>query len=113
MASSSTFQYQELLIDPSPHFLPLHTSFSQREIIVARLEGRGVNARHPEGGTEDSMEDSYEEGFQGGDGIAPTSKSVMMVSHKEERGLKSIEWAEEVLINADGVIKEKDMLKEN
>ena len=38
-----------------------------------RLAGQN-NARNPEGGTEVGIEDSYEEGFQDGDGSAPSSK---------------------------------------
>ena len=47
-----------------------------------RLAGQN-NARHPEGGKEDGIEDLDKEGFQDGDGIAPSSKAVLMVSHKE------------------------------
>ena len=82
VASSLTPQYQELLIDTSSRCLPLHTALNLREIIVAILSGQ-KNVRHPEGGTEDSIEDSDEEGFQDGDGIAPSSKEVLLVSRKE------------------------------
>ena len=78
MASSSTPQSQELLIDPYPRCLLLHTTLTLHEIIVSRLAGKN-NARNPEGGTEDDIEDSDEECFQDGDGITPYSKSVMMV----------------------------------
>ena len=81
MAYSSTPQYQELFIDPSPWCLPLHIALTLREIIVAILVGQN-NARHTEGGIEDGIEDSDEEGFQDGDGIAPSSKSVLLVSQK-------------------------------
>ena len=43
----------------------------------------------------------------------PSSKAVLMVSHKEEMKLKAIQITEEVLIDADGLSKEKDTLKEN
>ena len=79
---------------------------------MARLAG-GENARHHEGGTEDGIEDSDEEGFQDGDGIAPSSKAVLLVSQKEERNLKAIQRTEEVLIDADGGSKEQDLLKES
>ena len=82
MAYFSTPQYQELLIDPSPQCLPLHTTLAVRESIVARMEEQD-NAVHPEGGTKDGIEDSDEEGFQDSDGIAPSSKSVLLVSQKE------------------------------
>ena len=62
VVSSLTPQSQELLIDPSPRCLTLHTALTLHEIIVARLAGQN-NARHPEGGTEDGIEDSNEEGF--------------------------------------------------
>ena len=81
VASSSTPQYQELLIDPSPWFLPLNTLFTLHESIVSRFSGQN-NAIHPEGGTEDGIEDSYKEGFQDGDGSAPSSKAVLRVSQK-------------------------------
>ena len=72
---------QELLIDTSPWCLPLHTALTLHEIIVDILAG-GNNARHPEGGTEDGIEDLDEEGVQDGDGIAPSSKAVLIVSQK-------------------------------
>ena len=81
VASLSTPQSQELLIDPYPRCLSLHTALNLRESIVARLAGEN-NARHPEVGIEDGIEDSDEEGFQDGDGIAPSSKSVLLVSQK-------------------------------
>ena len=112
MASSLTPQSQELLIDPSPRCLPLHTALALRESIVARLAGQN-NARHPEGGTEDGIEDSDEEGFQDGDGIAPSSKAVLPVPQKEERKQKAIQRTEEILIDADGGSKEQDRLKNN
>ena len=43
----------------------------------------------------------------------PSSKAVLLVSHKEEMKLKAIQITEEVLIDADGLSKEKDTLKEN
>ena len=46
---------------------------------MAILAGQN-NARHPEGGTEDGIEDSDEEGLQDGDGIAHSSKAVLLVS---------------------------------
>ena len=52
-----------------------------RDSIVFRLV-RQNNARHPEGDTEDGIENSDEEGFQDGDGITPSSKEVFMVSQK-------------------------------
>ena len=67
-----TPQSQELLIDPSHWCLLLHTALALHEIIVGRLAGQ-KSARPPEGGTEDSMEDSDEEVFQDSDGIAPSS----------------------------------------
>ena len=82
MAYLSTPQSQDLLIDPSPRCLPLHNKLKLRDRIVARLAGK-KNARNSEGGTEDGIEDSDEEGFQDGDGIAPSSKSVLLVSQKE------------------------------
>ena len=90
VASLSTPQSQEISIDHSPWFLPLHTTLDLCESIVAILAGQ-KNARHPEGGTEDVIEDSDEEGFQDGDGIAPSSKSVMLFSQKEERKPKAIQ----------------------
>ena len=54
VASSSTPQLQELFIDPSPQCLLLHTAFTLRENIVARLTGQ-KKSRHPESGTEDSI----------------------------------------------------------
>ena len=62
MAYSLTPQSQELLIDTSNLCLPLHTSLTLCEIIVAILVG-GNNSSHPEGGTEDGIEDSDEECF--------------------------------------------------
>ena len=79
---------------------------------MAILSGQN-NARNPEGGTEDGIEYSYEEGFQYGYGIAPSPKVVLLVSHKEERNLKAIQRTEEVLIDADGGSKEQDPLKES
>ena len=78
----STPQSRELIIDPSPQALTLHTSLTMCERIMDRLEGQN-NARHLEGGTEDGIEDSDEEGFQDGDGITPSSKSILLVSYKE------------------------------
>ena len=112
MASLSTPQSQEISIDHSPWCLPLHTTLTLCGSIVAILAGQN-NARHPEGGTEDFIEDSDEEGFQDGDGIAPSSKAVLLVSQKEEIKLKDIQWTEEVLIDADGGNKDQDSLKEN
>ena len=112
VASSLTPQSQVLLIDPYPRCLPLHSTLNLHEIIVNILEGQN-NARHPKGGTEDSIEDSDEEGFQDGDGITPSSKAVLLVSQKEGRKLKDIQCTEEVLIDADGRRKEQDPLKEN
>ena len=66
-----------------------------------RLEGQN-NARHPEGGKEDGIEYSDKEGLQDGDGIAPYSKEVLLVSQKEERNIKAIQRTEEVLIDAHG-----------
>ena len=66
-----TPQSQELLIDTYPLCLPLHTVLTLCEIIVAILAGQN-NARHPEGGTEDGIEDSDEGCFQDGDGIVPS-----------------------------------------
>ena len=77
MSSLLTPQSQDLCIDPFPLCLPLHTALTLREIIVARLAGQN-NARHPESGTEDGIEDSDEEVFQYGDGITPSSKTVLM-----------------------------------
>ena len=71
VVSSSTPQYQELLIGPPHRCLPLHTTLTLREIILDRLVGKN-NPRYPEGGTEDGIEDSDEEGFQDSDGIAPS-----------------------------------------
>ena len=79
---------------------------------MARLAGQN-NARDNEGGTEYGIEGSYEEGFQDSDGIATSSKAVMMVSHKQERKLKAIQRTEEFLIDVDGGRKEKHPLKEN
>ena len=98
---SSTPLSQELFIDPSPWCLPLHTALTLREIIVSILAGQD-NARHPEGDTEDGIEDSDEEGFQNSDGITPTSKEVLLVSQKEKRKLNDIQQTEEVLIDAYG-----------
>ena len=56
VAYLSTPQSQELLIDTSPWCLPLHTALTLRKRIVTRLAGQN-NARHPEGGTEDGIED--------------------------------------------------------
>ena len=81
MASSSMPQSQELLVDPYSLCLPLHTALTLCESIVARLEWND-NARHPEGVTDDGIEDSDENGFQDGDGIAPSSKAVLLVSKK-------------------------------
>ena len=50
LASSSTPQSQELLIDPSPRCIPLHIALALCDIIVARFPGQN-NAIHPEGGT--------------------------------------------------------------
>ena len=47
---SSMPQSQEMLIDPSPRCLPLHTALTLCESIVAILTGQN-NARYPEGGT--------------------------------------------------------------
>ena len=80
--SLSMPQYQELLIDTSPRCLPLHTALTLPESIVARLAGQN-NARNSKDVTEDSMEDSDEEGYQDDDVIAPSSKAVLMVSQKE------------------------------
>ena len=55
-----TPKYQELLIDPSPWCLLLHTALDLREIIVARL-ARENNTIHPEVVTEDGIEYSDEE----------------------------------------------------
>ena len=55
VASLPTSQSQELSIDPYPRCLPLHTALTLRKRIVTRLAGRN-NARHPEGGTEDGIE---------------------------------------------------------
>ena len=71
MAYSLTPQYQDMLSDPSHWCLPLHTVLTLCERIVARLVDQ-KNTRHLEGGTEDGIEDSDEEGFQDGDGIAPS-----------------------------------------
>ena len=68
---------------------------------MARLSGQN-NAIHPEGGTEDGIKDSDEEDFQDGDGIAHSSKSVLLVSQKVERKLKAIQRTEEVLIDTYG-----------
>ena len=54
LASSSTPQSHELLIDPSPLCLPLHTALNMHESIVARLAGQD-NARHPKGITEEGI----------------------------------------------------------
>ena len=54
VASLSTSQYQELLIDPSPRCLPLHNALTMSGRIVSRLAGQN-NAIHPEGGTEDGI----------------------------------------------------------
>ena len=59
VAYLSTPQSQEPFIDPSPRFLLLPTALTLRESIVARLEGQN-NARNPESGTEDGIEDSDE-----------------------------------------------------
>ena len=107
-----TPQSQELLIDTSPRCLPLHTTLTLCESIVAILAGQN-NARHPEGGTEDVIEYSDEEVVQDGDGIAPSSKAVLLVSQKEERKLKAVQRDEYVLIDADGRSKDQDPLKEN
>ena len=112
MISSSTPQYQELLIDTFPWCLPLQTTLTMREIVVARLAGEN-NARHTEGGTEYGIEDLDEEGLQDGEGISTSSKAALMVSQKEERKLKYIQRTEEVLIHADGGRKEQDLMKEN
>ena len=112
VASSLKPQSQELLIDTSPRCLPLHTALTLREIIVATLSVQN-NARHTEVGTEDGIEDSYQEGFQDGDRIAPSTKTVLMVSQKEERQINTIQRNEEVLIGADWEIKEQYALKEN
>ena len=74
---------------------------------------RQNNSRHLEGGTEEGIQYSYEEGFQDGDGITPSSKSVMMVLQKEEGKLKAIQRTEEVLIDKYGGREEQDPLKEN
>ena len=71
------------------------------------------NARHPEGGTKDGIKDSDEEDVQDGDEIMPSSKAVLLVSHRKESKTKAIHWTEEVLIYADEVSKEKDLPKEN
>ena len=81
VVSSSAPKSQELLIDHSPRCLSLHTAFPMGESIVARLAGEN-NARNPEGDTEDGIEYSDEEVLQDGDGIAPSSKAVLMVSQK-------------------------------
>ena len=81
VASSSMPQSQELLIDPYPQCLPLHTELTMCERIVFTLAGQN-NARHPGDGTEDGIEYSYEEGFQDGYGIAPSSKAVLLVLKK-------------------------------
>ena len=98
------------MIDPSPQCLPLHTALTLSESLVSRLAGQ-KNARHTEGDTEDGIEDSDEEGFQDDGGISPSSKAVLLVSQKEERKLKAIQWTEEVIIDAYGVIKDQDPLK--
>ena len=110
VASMLKPQFQELLIDPSPRCLPLHTALTLCESIVARLAGQN-NAKHPEGGTEEGIEYSYEEGFQDGDGFVPSSKVFMLVSQKEESKIKAIQHNEEVLIDVDGGSKEQDLLK--
>ena len=46
VASSSTPQSQELLIEPSPRCLPIHTALDLCERIVGRLAGKN-NARYP------------------------------------------------------------------
>ena len=51
--------------------------------------------------------------FQDNYGIAPSSKSVLLISHKEESKLNAIHRTEEVLIDADGGSKYQDPLKEN
>ena len=112
VASSLTPQYQDLFIDTSPRFLPLHTALTLRESIVARFSGQ-KNARNPKGGTEDGIEDSDKEGFQDDDGITPSSKEVLLVSQKEERNLKAIQWNEEVLIDEYRGSKDKYLLKES
>ena len=75
MASSSTPQYQELLIDPYPRCLLLHTTLTLHEIIVSRLAGKN-NARNPEGGTEDDIEDSDEECSRTVMGSHPTQNQL-------------------------------------
>ena len=62
VASSPMPQSQELLIDPSPQCITIHIALTLCESIVARLTGQ-KNSRPPEGGTEDGIEDSDEEGF--------------------------------------------------
>ena len=71
---------------------------------------REKNVRHPEGGTEDGIEDSNEEGLQDGDGIAPSSKSFLLLSQKEEKKLKAIQRTEKFLIDSYGGRKEQDLL---
>ena len=112
VASLSTPQSQELLIDPYPRCLSLHTALNLRESIVARLAGEN-NSRHPEVGIEDGIEDSDEEGLQDGDMIAPSSKAVLLVSYTEKSNLKAIQLTEDVLIDVDGGSKEQDLLNDN
>ena len=90
VAYLSTPQYEELLIDTSPWCIPLHTALTLCERIVARLEGQ-KNARNTEGGTEDGIKYSDEESLQDGNGIATSSKSLLLVSQKEEIRLKAIQ----------------------
>ena len=76
---------------------------------MSRLTGE-KNARHPESGTEDGIEDSNEEGLQDGDGIAPSSKAFLLLSQKEEKKLKAIQRTEKILIDLYGGRKEQDLL---
>ena len=71
------------------------------------------NAGHPEGGTEYGIEDSDEKDFQDCEGIAPSSKAVLLVSQKEKMKLKAIQRTEDVLIGVDEGNKDQDPLKEN
>ena len=66
------------MIEPSSRCILLHAALALRESIMTRLTGQN-NARHSEGGTEDGIEDSDKEGYQDGDGIAPSSKEVLLV----------------------------------